>query len=370
MKKKVEKYQDAIFVVTQERSCPVYNVGQEIKIENYCLSVSSYKPGCLYLTNQITEIISSRDSFGGFSKYSSQKSVFNCGGCDGIIYFELKKDKDFSTLQMKLLNEAEERRRRQHLDKFFNVMRKINMFEPLDDDALSDLILLLDFRSIPIKKIVLKKGSPGTALYIILKGLTVLLDDDGTKLTQMGTGEIFGEMSLLSGEPVSNTIQTVEPTQLALLSMKNFKLVITKYPILQLFIFKMLIDRAQTIALRTGKITSGMTGKIEEIAVVDLMQLVNLSKKTGGVEFRLDKGKALVFFNQGEIIHASYQEQRNKEAIFAILNEKEGIFTYKKGLPGVLEKSPPIGDFTALLMAGLQKIDEESIEPGTLENHT
>jgi hypothetical protein len=65
------------------------------------------------LRKEIAKVIESRESYVGFSKsqFGSQKAKFNCGGCDGVLYFEFKKERDFATLQMKLLNESEERRR-------------------------------------------------------------------------------------------------------------------------------------------------------------------------------------------------------------------------------------------------------------------
>ena len=76
MKKQVNKSRDVIFIVTQERACPLYNVGQEIKVENFSLSVSAYKPGCLHLSQEVIKLVTSRDSFGGFSKFANQKAIF------------------------------------------------------------------------------------------------------------------------------------------------------------------------------------------------------------------------------------------------------------------------------------------------------
>ncbi len=353
-----KKYRDAIFIVTEERSCPFYNIGEELKVENYSLSVPSYKPGCLHLTQKIVDIITSRDSYMGFSRIDGNKSKFDCGGCEGLIRFEFKKEKDFSTRQMKLLNETEERRRRQHLEKFFKVLRNIDIFEPLDDDALSDLTLLLDVKTIPLDKIVLKKGEIGANLYIILKGQVAIIAEDGSRVAEMGTGEIFGEMSLLSGEPVTSTVHTIAATQVAMLSLKNFKHVLKKYPVLQLFLFKLLVNRAQVLTLRSGVITSGMNGELAEISTVDLFQLINSSHKTGTIDLSLDEGKAMVFFKEGEIIHARYLNLRNKDAVFALLGTKRGHFTYSKGIPQELDSLPPIGGFMGMMMEGLQRIDE------------
>ena len=358
MKKPVKKLRDSIFIITEERSCPIYNAGEEFKVENFNLTVPAFKPDCLCLAQAITEVMLSMEKYSGFAKIGRQKTRFDCGGCEGLIFFEFKKERDFATLQMKLLNETEERRRRQHLEKFFKVLRNLDLFEALEDDALSDLTLLLEFTTIPIDKVVLKKGDPGSNMYIVLTGQVEVMADDGSRLATMGDGEIFGEMSLLSGEPVTNSIYTVSETQVAKLSVKNFKHVLKKYPVLQIFLFKLLVVRAQTMTLRSGNITSGMSGELAEISIVDLLQLINSSQKTGRLDLALELGRAMVFFKEGEIIHARLLDLRNKDAVYALVKVKSGHFAYTKGIPGELDKLPSIGGFMGLLMEGLQQIDE------------
>ncbi len=359
MKRQITNFSDAIFVVTEERSCPIYNVGEELKVEKFSLSVPSFKPGCLFLAQEIVNIITSgRGSFSGIPKLSAKKSRFNCGGCEGLIYFEFKKDKGYATLQMKLLNDAEKRRRRQRLDKFFGVLRNLDIFESLDDDALSDLTMLLEVKTILIDKLVIKKGEPGSNLYIVLKGQVAVMADDGSRIAEMGEGDIFGEMSLLSGELVTNSIHTIAATQVAMLSVKNFKYVLKKHPVLQLFLLKMLVDRAQTMTLRSGNITSGMTGELAEIAIIDLFQLINSSQKTGIIDLTLDRGKAMVYFKDGEIVHARFLKFRDQDAVFALMGVKSGHFSYGRGIPDDLVTLPPIGGFMGMMMEGLQRIDE------------
>ena len=237
-------------------------------------------------------------------------------------------------------------------------MRNLDIFESLEDDALSDLTLLLELTTIPIDKVVLKKGDPGSNMYIVLSGQVAVMADDGTRIAEMGEGKIFGEMSLLSGEPVTSSIYTLAETQVAKLSVKNFKHVLKKYPVLQLFLFKLLVVRAQTMTLRSGNITSGMSGELAEISIVDLLQLINSSQKTGRLDLALEEGKAMVFFKEGEIIHARLLTLRNKEAVYALLPVKSGHFAYTKGIPQELDKLPPIGGFMGILMEGLQRIDE------------
>ena len=342
MMKKEEQFRDAIFIIVNEDSCPLYKVGDEIKVENYGLSLSDFKPGCLYLARKIAAIVGSKDTFKGIAKGSVQKTRWDCGGCEGLIHFEYKKEKDFSTLQMKLLEEAEAKRRKQHLQKYFGVLRKIKLFDPLEDDALADITLLLDFKTIPFGKLVVKKGSPGTNFFIILEGQVEVRSDNGSKLVDLGEGEMFGEMSLLSAQPFSHTIVSLNTVKLALLSIKNFKEILKKYPVLQMFLFKLLVDRAQAMTFKSGNIASGMTGELSEIATVDLFQLINAARKTGTIDITPDKGRGMVFFREGEIVYAGYQKLRNKEAVYAIMELKSGHFSYIKGIPDLLSNAPPL----------------------------
>ena len=348
--------------MTRERSCPLYNVGDELKVEHLHASISDYKPVCLHLSDKLKEITSQKAGSGLISNiHTPQKITYRCKGCEnGSIDFEYKKDKDYITLQMKLLNEAEEKRRRRHLDKFFSPLRKLDFFETLDDDALIDLTLLLELKTIPVDKVVIKKGEPGMYLFIILSGSVVVMGDEGERLAEIGGGDIFGEMSLLSGEPITRTIHTVTETKVAMMSRKNFKFIMKKYPILQLFLLKLLMRRAQTMTIRSGQITSGMSGELSEVKTVDLLQLINSTQKTGILTLTLDTGRAMVVFQEGEIIQAKYLGLSDKEAMFSLLGIDSGHFSYERGILPEMEELQPIGGFMGMLMEGLQRIDEVS----------
>ncbi|MCF8055710.1 MAG: DUF4388 domain-containing protein [Desulfocapsa sp.] len=351
---------DAIFIVTEERSCPLYNIGEELKVANYCIETPQAKPACMILVEKLIELTSQKQSFQRFSPLGTKKNRFQCGGChQGRISFEYKKEKGFTTVQMKLLSETEERRRRQHLDRFFGRLRDFNLFESLDDDALSDLTALLELKTYPPRKVILKKGEPGTHLFFMLSGKIAVVADDGQNIAEMGTGEIFGEMSLLSGEPVSCSIHSMEETEVALLSNKNFKFVLKKYPVLQLFLLKVLVNRAQAMALRSGSITSGMSGELGDVNIVELCQLINSSQKTGTIDLIMDDGKGNIFFNEGEIVHARYKKLVDKEALFTLMGRESGHFTYTKGIPPQLLDQPPFGGFMSLIMEGVQWVDEQ-----------
>lgn len=358
-KRNGSEYRNAIFIVTEERSCPIYNIGEEFKVENSALSVPEGKPACLLMVRELMQAVAEKKSLERFSPYGVQRVKFECGGCTGLIRFEFKKEKGFATLQMKLLAAAEQRARMRHLDKFYDVLRKLEIFEPLNEDSLRDLSAQLQLKQYDANKIILKKGDPGTSLYIVLEGRVAVIGDDGQTLSEMTVGDIFGEMSLLSGEPVTTSIHSREKTRLATLSSKDFKHTLNRYPVLQVFFYRLLVERAQANTMRAGTISSGMTGRLSDINAVELFQLINSSQKTGKVQLALDDGSATVAFHEGELVRVQYRELVDKEAFFALLAKNDGTFTYTSGLTQEEKQRPVIGGFMGLIMEGMRRVDEQ-----------
>jgi CRP-like cAMP-binding protein len=355
------EYRNAIFIITEERSCPIYNVGEEFKVENDALTVPEAKPACLMMVRELMKADAEKQSLERFSPSGVKKFKFECGGCVGLIRFEFKKAREFATLQMKLLAVAEQRARMRHLDKFYDVLRKLDIFEPLDENNLRDLSAQLQLKEFSENKIILKKGDPGTSLYIVLDGRVAVIGDEGQTLSEMTAGEIFGEMSLLSGEPVTTTIHSREKTSLATLSSKDFKHVLNKYPVLQVFFYRMLVDRAQANTMRAGTISSGMTGRLSEINAVELFQLINSSQKSGKVQLVLDDGSAVITFNEGELVKVQYKELTGKDAFFTLLAKGDGTFTYTSGLTAEEIALPVLGGFMGLIMEGMRRVDEQEV---------
>jgi len=356
------EFRNAIFIVTEEHSCPIYNVGEEFQVEDLVLSVASDKPVCLKMVRELLKVNVDTPVLERFTQQGMQRAKFECGGCSGLIRFEYKKEKEFATLQMKLLAVTERRAKMSHVEEFFDLLRGLEIFEPLGDNDLRDLAAMLELKKYGAHKVIINEGDRGTHLYIILSGTVAVVRDGNEVLSELDEGEVFGEMSLLSGEPVTTSVYSRSEVQLATLSVKNFKHVLSKYPILQVFFYRMLVNRSQANSLRSGKISSGMTGDLAEINSVELFQLINSSGKTGKVDLLYSSGRAIILFNEGEIVRVSYGNLDDKEALFALLAKNKGTFTYTSGLSEMDKELPVIGGFMGLIMEGLRRIDEEEEE--------
>ncbi len=353
------EFRNAIFVVTEERFCPIYNVADEFNVLRDAMTIPGVKPACLILVRQIMRITEGQDALKRHSVFGTQKVKFECGGCSGLIRFEFKKEKEYATTQMKLLAAAKKKRENKELEEFTDMLRSFPVFAPLGDNDLYDLFTLLRFKKYDPDEIILRKGDPGAHLYIILTGKVDVVGDGGESIGEMESGGVFGEMSLLTGAPVGTSVYSRGVTKLAALTSKDFKHVLHRYPVLHVFFYRLLIERAGKMSKNfTADIASGMAGDISEIHVVDLFQMINSTQKTGSIELKLPGGNATVLFSDGEMVFAKYAGLSGKDALFKLLGVTKGQFVYSPGIPAEAEDYEVIGGFMGLVMEGMQLLDE------------
>ncbi len=354
------QFRNGIFVITEENHCPLYNVEEELDINDGNLTLPLGKPTCLTLSNRLIHILSADETYERQSQSGVEKTKFECGGCTGIIRFEYKKAKGFATLQMKLLAAADRREKIKGVDKFAGLLRTIETFSALSDDDLLDLATLLELTEYPWQFPIIQKGDPGNRFFIIISGTVEVIDEHGTTLATMQQGEVFGEMSLLSGERVTITIMAASPCQLAVMTQKNFKHVLVRFPALQVFFYKLLVSRVTKMNLqRTEELASGMVGQLTDISPVELCQMINANQKTGRLHLEYDIDRGFAVFNEGELIDAQLNELKGKDAFYEILSMEEGRFKFSQGLNESERKNPVLGGFMSLLMEGMKRFDDK-----------
>ena len=102
-----------------------------------------------------------------------------------------------------------------------------------------------------------------------------------------------------------------------------------------------------------------ISGRIEAIVPAELLQVFHMHQKTGRLILDFEQGAARVTFREGGLLAARFDDLDNQEAIYAMLSEKKGTFSFIPGLPEALMKAREIGDFMMILMEGLRRLDEE-----------
>jgi response regulator RpfG family c-di-GMP phosphodiesterase len=90
-----------------------------------------------------------------------------------------------------------------------------------------------------------------------------------------------------------------------------------------------LISKSPTPALREPR--EGLTGKIEEFSLPDIIQILSLGLKTAKVEIEGDRGSGKLYILNGKIVHASVGNLRGANAFLEIVNWQTGQFCIKHG---------------------------------------
>jgi len=353
------QFRDAVFVITEESQCPLYNAGDEFTVEGVSLTFPTAKSTCLVLAKDVIGITTEEVAYEKLERGVKTKNRFECGGCTGIIRFEYRKDKEYATLQMKLLAAAERKTKIQAVSQFAHLLRGIDTFKSIPDDDLLDLAALLELKEYDYGFPIVQKGEPGTYLYIILSGQVEVVDEEGVALNIMKAGDVFGEMSLLTGEHVSATIMAAQPCSIATMNQKNFRHILQRFPALQVFFYKLMVRRITDINVkRAEELGSGMSGHIADMPPIDLCQMINYIQKSGKLTFELEESIAHIKFYEGEIIEAVFGELTGKDAFFQILSMTKGRFIFVHELSSADAKKEIIGGFMALMMEGMKWQDE------------
>ncbi len=106
---------------------------------------------------------------------------------------------------------------------------KVPVFHGLDPVILAEIAALLTPMQVPNRYTVLRRGEEGSALYFIIQGQVEVGLPHGA--VDLGPGEFFGEMSLLSGLDRRNaTITTLSDCQFLVLEAPDFQELAKRVP--------------------------------------------------------------------------------------------------------------------------------------------
>lgn len=120
---------------------------------------------------------------------------------------------------------------------------------------------------------------------------------------------------------------------------------------------RMLLQRKQRERLeRKDTARTKFTGQLADMAVVDLMQTIEISRKSGTIAFETELGDATVWFREGTVIDAQMGRLQGESAIYRLLTLTDGAFEVEFK---PVSRKPIISESTqGLLMEGMRRLDE------------
>jgi CRP-like cAMP-binding protein len=125
-------------------------------------------------------------------------------------------------------------------------LRKIPFFEGLTPEDLDRVARIGERRSFaPGEAMVAKGSAEGQGMFVILSGSATV--EVGGKQHELGPGQFFGEMALLSRRPRSATVTAGSPVEAMVFEAMYFRPFLIKNPSVAVTILEGVIDRLREV---------------------------------------------------------------------------------------------------------------------------
>jgi CRP-like cAMP-binding protein len=102
-------------------------------------------------------------------------------------------------------------------EQIVDMLASLAIFADLARPELEHIAHELEEQYFPQQQRVLRQGISGSAFYIVLEGEAAVVID-GQHVSTLGRGEVFGEVSLLLGEPPTADIVALRPLRCLVLA--------------------------------------------------------------------------------------------------------------------------------------------------------
>lgn len=102
----------------------------------------------------------------------------------------------------------------------FGMVARVPVLAELDAATIAELVSRLQARKVSARTVIIRKGDPADALYLIASGEVQVLLDTGP--VTLGDGDFFGEIALLSHGRRMATVTAKRTTELLVLEARDF----------------------------------------------------------------------------------------------------------------------------------------------------
>jgi type IV pilus assembly protein PilB len=136
-------------------------------------------------------------------------------------------------------------------------LQRVKLFSVFSFEECQQVVKRMRRRDFPPNTMIVREGAPGNSMFFIITGkVEIRKKDPNTNidflLSEMGPGQNFGEMSLLTGKPRTATVLSMEPTTCAVLEQKDFQELLLTYPKMGLALTTILAERVEQASQQVG----------------------------------------------------------------------------------------------------------------------
>jgi CRP/FNR family transcriptional regulator, cyclic AMP receptor protein len=121
-------------------------------------------------------------------------------------------------------------------------LKGVDLFKTIPGEELSHIAQITDEVEFAPLQIIFKEGDEGDAMYLIVDGKVKVHSGDHV-FAELGTKQVFGEMSILDAEPRSASITALTELTLLKIQRDDFAEILAEKPEISQGILKVLTRR-------------------------------------------------------------------------------------------------------------------------------
>ncbi len=204
------------------------------------------------------------------------------------------------------------------------LLGRLPLFETLNARELEELGAVAVPRSFQRGEVIFQEGSKGDVMYVIQEGRVLIKREHvggrTIALTEMGAGDLFGELALFDQEARSATAECVEPTKVVALTSGDVTRVLHRNPEIAVKLLQQLSKRIRVANSRIGdQYFQSTEGRIVNV-VLGLAEQQNDGEVFAG---------AYVRANQSEIAQLASTSRETVSRFLASCQRNELLTTYR-----------------------------------------
>ncbi|HYB73391.1 MAG TPA: DUF4388 domain-containing protein [Candidatus Sulfotelmatobacter sp.] len=103
---------------------------------------------------------------------------------------------------------------------------------------------------------------------------------------------------------------------------------------------------------------AGIQGRLQEVSLPNVIQILEVERKTGTLELERGGERAALHFDEGQIVDAAWKDHGGEMAVYRILQWTEGAFRFDPAAAGAAPAQRIQSNNQHLLMEGMRRLDE------------
>lgn len=241
-------------------------------------------------------------------------------------------------------------------------LAKMRLFNGVHGTKLERIVKLVRGTRVPSGRALVTRGKPGEHFYIVLDGECEVVqtdeEDHESILAVFQTGECFGEMSLITGEPASATVRSKNDCTILMFTRENFNAMLAIAPEIAITLARTLAGRlARTSRQVLDELKKGLVGRLDLISPAELVQAMAVNNQTGMLLVQSGDRNLTIYLHDGQVHEVQLGDTVGEEAFYEFLTWAKGSFRFEP-VRKEESKKQVAGDTVGLLLEGMRRVDE------------